>query len=414
MRASTPTKLSLARWFGLMGVNRLHAAGVQLQGTTGSPNLQTSSCSQPWVQYDWQAPDVVSREEVARAIRQAEDNIEGIVGYRLLPSWEVDERIIIERPFRPEAIRFGNATPRGARTTAITRWGHLIAGGRRASATLGLALNIAYTDPDADGYDELATVTATATGLTDVCEIRTYYPGHVADDAYEIRPTTVVLAAGIATITFRRELAVLESVQEALIWETPDGADDANFLATVDVARVYNDPQAPATALWDPNGSCDCGQTTCAECAYSTQSLCLTPVNPRLGAFTYTPGTWDGTGFDTGSWSLGRAPDQLRVWYQAGFRDTRVACPSRDLAREWELVVARYAAALLDRPTCECAARGVERWMVDLAYASGAEELSVHRLTEDELGNPLGTRRGALQAWKACEQRAISRRAILV
>ena len=71
-----------------------------------------------------------------------------------------------------------------------------------------------------------------------------------------------------------------------------------------------------------------------------------------------------------------------------------------------ELAVAYYAAALLDRPICECnnIKTWVDHWQRDLAIAGAEEGLSV---SADDLDCPFGTRRGAVFAWRRVKKEAL-------
>src|SRR3972149_7695618 len=99
-RAMTPTKLPLATWAKYMGVHPVHF---------GQVNMDTNPhCSDIYYQYEWQTADHTSREEIARVIAEAEAKIEEALGYRLAPSWEIDEWRPTTRPFSPEMINYNS------------------------------------------------------------------------------------------------------------------------------------------------------------------------------------------------------------------------------------------------------------------------------------------------------------------
>jgi len=62
--------------------------------------------------------------------------------------------------------------------------------------------------------------------------------------------------------------------------------------------------------------------------------------------------------------------------------------------------VARLAAAELSRPVCGCDAanRELYHWQFDLSQTARGDEL--FGISPENLNNPLGTRRGHVQAWK--------------
>ena len=243
--AETLTKMPPSRWARLMGIHPLHFEGVFLQ------NVPPSVCAQPWMQFEWQAVDRVSREEVARAIAQAEADIERELGYHLLPAWDVDEWHKAARSPRPEWSRQVSVDVRKQAQTVQAKWGYLLSGGIRQKDLAEAAAAIAWSDTDGDGYTETGTVTVAVTAGTPESEMHVYYPGESGADAWEIRPVAVSIAGAVATITFRRELCVIKAQLEIIAVPADDshirgldGALDANFLTTVDVYRAYNDPQA--------------------------------------------------------------------------------------------------------------------------------------------------------------------------
>ena len=427
-RADTVTKLPLDRWARLIGIHPSHFNGIFFGE---SPTV----CAQPWMQHPYQAYDRVGREEVAIAIAQAEVDIERYLGCRLLPTWEVDEWHPTDRPFRPELINLNALDVRGFAQTVQAKWGHFITGGIKSTPELRVSdAPITYADNDGDTYRETATVTAPVAVGTDPCELHVYYPLSNplvlsgGADEWEIRPITVSIVGAVATITFRRDQCVLPEVWSDYFPPAGDthlrGVDGVSpvapapevyFLEKVDVYRVYNDPQTQVSFLWEPFGSsCGCNDSGCALCAYSAQTGCLmVRGDPRLSIVSYRPGSWDADTqqFTSETWVECRQPDIARLYYYAGLRDKRKACSTIQMDGDWERTVAYYAAALLDRPICECnnIQAWVDHWQRDLAI-SGEEGL---RVSDADLENPFGTRRGAVHAWRRVKKEALGEAAIV-
>ena len=402
-RVLTRTKLSLDRWARIMGINPLHFNQVFF----GDLEL----CGQPWFQHAWQDNDRLGREDLAQAIAQAESNMEAYLGYRLIPTHEVDEWAGTIRPNQPEWTNISVTDLRGYQQVVKTQWMEIISGGIESRTPIIADAAIAYTDLDGDGYAETATVTPAVT-FSNECEVALYYPVSNALvsggglDEWEIKPISVSIdtATGIATITFKREQLVLPAQLEAMRPGGVDGADDAMFLTAVDVYRKYNDPQRQVQFLWEPcAGVCGaCGGSGCTMCAYSTQEGCLIPRgDPRLGMVAYHPATWDSDDleFDDAAWAVKRQPDLTRLWYYAGFRDRRMSCPTLEMSDNLAYAVAVYAASLLDRPPCACnnVSEFIEQWRLDLARIT---ERSKVQITKDDLENPFGTKQGAITAWR--------------
>lgn len=402
----TPTKLSLWEWARIMGVNPAHFFGIQFT------DIQITTCARAWFQYEWQATDAVGREQVAQAIADAEEAIESHLHYRLLPDWEVDEWHRPTRAWRPESLNLGARNLRGFANTVDARWGHVISGGIRSKELVQAAAAITWSSTilPAD-YEETGTVTV-ATVALDPQEIALYHPGYDGDERYRIRPVSTSIAGGTATITFRRELAVLPDFYLSMDLDAEssaklaDGKDDADFESTVDVYRIYNDPQSQAAFLWEQPASPSCGVCSgsgCASCQYTTQTGCLLiRGDPAMGMLGYRPATWDSDELDfvDASWAVARDPDIVRLYYYAGLRDRRLQTEKLTMHPQWARAVAYYAASMLDRPPCTCFQIQWERWAQDRAFSGGADEHSIYRISARDLDNPLGTRAGALFAWR--------------
>lgn len=400
LRASIPTKLSLARWAELMGLHPLHFAGVNIDD-----GLNRVTCGSPWRQYAWQEADRSSREDVAAAIAEAEAQLEQQLGFRLLPSWELDEWTNSRRPADPTMIGFPGGDLRGGFGFARrAKWGLWIAPGIRGTSLIEAAALIVWSDEDEDGYAETGTVTV-ATG-TDACEIQAFYPGKGAERPWQIRPAEVAIVGGDAVITFRRELVALEAFNSPVLPPDPpwaDGLDDDDFLAAVDVYRVYNDPRTQGSLLWEPAGDCGCSTDGCPNCAYATQDACFIARNTRLSLVVGTPAAWseaDNAFAFASAWALPRTPDIVRLNYLSGAMDTGLSCPRTRMPAVWEMVVAAFAASKLGRPPCECAKGRWDDYAADLAFSAGTDESGSYQLGQADLSNPFGTRRAAVAAWK--------------
>ncbi len=368
----------------------------------------TADCGDPFYQHTWQNPEFTSREDIARAINEAEGMITSAMGYFPMPNWTIQERKQTTRPAKPELIARSNTNVRGYHKTIELDHGYLISGGRRAQSEITLATAVTFTDEDGDGYAETATAAVT-TGVAD-CEIRAYLPGRSGDFAYEIRPIIVTSTGGVATLTFKRWQMVDPDLQEHLSAELPgnriDAEDNNSYLTTIDVYRVFNDPQSQVTLMWEqpPIGCNQCGGSGCAACSFSTQTGCLFVRDERLGFVGYRPATWDATDeeFDTADLVICRDPEQLRLWYYSGWESTdpRVICPRTQMDPQFEMAVVHLSVTLLDRNVCSCnnVERFIEHWQEDLSRLG--REVS-HQVTPRDLGNPFGPTRGAIAAWKA-------------
>lgn len=393
-RAQTLTWLPLDRWFEILGVDPLHANG--LDSNTIKPE---HVCGDAWMQFAWQHADQVSREDLAFAIREAETKIAGEVGYNLLPDWREDERHQTARPTDPVLYSDGR-NARGQAKSIETDWGYVITGGRKAKSVIEAGVAVVRTDEDGDTYKETVTLTVTTT-VTSPDEIRVFYPGESGADNWEIRPIKVSIASGVATITFKSWQIVDPALQERINAIALDAETDANYMTIVDVYRVYNDPSVQVEFLWEQPYCASCGGSGCASCVQGSQNGCLMVRDGRLGIAAYRPGDWDADDeeFDAVAYSTPRDPDRMRIWYYSGWRGPGVTRPYTALDPYWEQAIAYYAASLLDRPTCGCSnvTEFVKRMRRDHALVS---EDGSYQLTPSQMDNNFGTTAGALYAFR--------------
>ncbi len=400
-----PTWLPRDRWAQILGISPLHFN--QLVSAVGP----FGDCGDVWFQYAWQRPDLVSREDVDNAIHDAESKIADEIRYNLLPDWVVDERVQTIRPAAAELYSHTSVTVRGQAKAVEARKGYVISGGQRATSLIEAGAAVVVTDADGDGYSELCTITVT-TDISD-CEIRVFYPGEDGSWDWEVRPIKISSTGGVATITFNRWLIVDPDSLVRLDAGEPaqqiDADINASYLSTVDIYRIFNDPQSQVNFLWerDPIVCGSCNGTGCVACSFSTQTGCLFVRDERLGILAYRPASWDSVNerFNTANFTVGRDPEQLRMWYYSGWesKDPRTACPRRDMDPYWEKAVAYLSIALLDREVCNCnnVERFFEYWREDKSR-SGADVS--YQVSAEKLDNPFGPTRGGIYAWEQAKR----------
>jgi len=401
-RSEIKTWLSLDEWFSIIGVNPLHANS--LSSTLFSGNV----CGTNWFQYQWQHSDRVSREDVAEAISEAENDIALEVGYNLIPDWSVEERKLVTRPLVPESYSLSGLNPRSMLRSIELSKGHVISGGVKTKTAIELGSAITRSDPNGDGYSELCTVSV-ATSVTDTNEIHVYYAGESGDDGWEIRPIEVSISGGIATITFKSWQVVLKETMDTFDAEAIDGDDATNYETTVDVYRVYNDPSTQVQFIWERiPGYTTCSSSTCVACNFDTQAGCFHLRDPRLGFAVPAPASWDSDDeeFDSAEWAGCRAPDQVRFWYYSGFQDKSILRYNVTMSRYWKRAVAYYAASRLDRPACGCSnvQQFIDHWRKDASL--NTPELSF-QVTPELMSNKFGTTMGAIFAYKAVHRNGV-------
>lgn len=413
--ASTPTLLSLDRFAEIMGVNPMHFNGAVAPDIDGQPMPVDNSCTALWYRYAWQANDRVSWEDLAREIANAEQELEEYLGYPLAPRWVTNEPHIYPRGQHREL--YGNGYDlRGQPKTVQLDKGKVLQGGQRASDVVEAGVALVFSDDDGDGFEETVTVTVTLPAtVTDLREVKIYYPGESGDPTWEIRPArTKSLSGTTCTMTFWSWQFITPGNFNR--FPTVAGLDAVNIstpssvcVATVDVYREYNDFTEPGVVFYWENVCNACSGSSCPICGYSSQNGCLLQKDPADGVVWVKPGTYSATNEqwqDVDTWVENVEPDLLAAHYYAGAQSDRYRASlewspmPNDLAR----AVAYMTVARLEREFCNCGNVGslTDYLRNDLARN---ERGGVSYTTPFELlENPLGTRRGEVMAFQLLKQ----------
>ncbi len=415
-----PTILSLPYYAHIMGINPVHFQGAD---ATAIGIFPVGSCSDVWPRYAWQNADRISREQLAHAIYDAEQDIARVLGYYPAPYWVYQEIHRFPRHHRPDVYQHSGLNVRGARKSIQAKFGKFIQAGQRAVTSIDTATVVAgsltYTDEDGDGFAETATV-AVSTTLADACELKVYIVGQSGAQGWEIRPArSKSISGGIFTAVFWSWQFIDRDLQAAhptaAGFSAIDISTTANFVTAVDVYREYNDFISPsATFYWEPDpanltsvSTCtSCGGTGCVACSLTSQDGCLHVRDTESGIVVPVPATYD---VDNATWtqdaySVCRDPDQVKINYYAGEYDNRwlggESCEA--LSNYWAHAIAWLATARLDRPPCSCAnvKAKFDNLQEDLALTASTS----HQVTFQQLNNPFGTRRGEMLAWQRVDQ----------
>jgi hypothetical protein len=279
-------------------------------------------------------------------------------------------------------------------------------GGFRSTTLIENDVAIVYSDTDADGYLDRATVTTTIPVPTGTRpeEIHAVYPGKDANDrTWNIRAQSVSIDGdGLATIILRREWLVKEEIQEALDARAQDGMDAANFITTLDVYRVRVDPSVQSSFMFN-SGCANCALLSggdCNVCGYTESEGCLQVVNSRLGQVSASLGTWQGEGFvNCGNFVQCGPLAKVRAQYVAGY-PLEITNGVAKMQTRLELAVTRLAMAKLDRPMCECESvqATMAYWTQDMASTviDSGGAANTRQISQALLDSEFGTTRGGL------------------
>lgn len=410
--------LDLDTWFRLMGMHPWHSRQL-----AGERVPVSSQCNDIVYQYPWQAADVRSRSDIVVAIETAEARLREWLGYPVAPQY-LTATITVPSYRATGLYRHGAAGVNGQWPTVTLPDGEVRAIGAESLTLIG---NAAVTAQDLDGDEVKESWTASiATTVTDTAQIAAYFvaadrwDGSGVGDQWRIRPITVSISGGTATITGRRWLLVRPVLYEGLAVTSTDldATTDANFASTIAIYQRTTGTADQATLIYDTwpgwwGGGYCCGSspgnssTDPAAIATATARMAISDSRRgivRYGAATYdaTTATWYADGGGT-CWP----PQRMTISYLAG-----VPLVNGQMDPKWATIVARLAAAELARPICACesANRELYRWQVDLARTGGNNDEQFGAISAADLDNPLGgTRRGHIYAWRQIEHLRITR-----
>lgn len=413
-KATTPTKLSLDRYAEIMGIDPVHFS--QAQGATGDDPLFPirSGCSDVWWQKSYQRSDVVSREELARAIYSAEQDIEDYLGFPVAPEWIVEMQDY-PRNYRRDVFGTGSNV-RFDRKSLILKKGKFINAGRRYTQSIGEASigggEIVRSDEDGDGFQETFTVTLPTT-LTNrsLTQIKVYYDGHSTREWEITNPRSVEITGGNVIIVFDFWKFIDIALQDVYPSATLAALDiyDAIYIDTVDVYREYTDwSQHSVEFFWEPRVetiTCRaCGGSGCEACQSTVQCGCLHVRDVDRGIAIPTPANWDSTNKEwlNASYTLCYEPDLVKVWYYAGDIDDDYinGITTDPLKRTYAEAIAWIATARLERNFCACGA--LTSLAIDLRTDLTRSDRNgpTFIMSDRDIDNPFGTRKGEVMAWR--------------
>lgn len=183
-------------------------------------------------------------------------------------------------------------------------WSRFIVGGQRATSTYQAAAAIDYvTVPD------YGIVTVAHGGVGQASEVQAWYD----DTQYPIEYGAITFGAADIVLQFPKQrlvcpvaMATRVNDNRGLAWELA-----TNFLTTLTVGRVYNDPSVNAKFV-SKGCNCDCG-STCQRCS---QDGCIVSSVPQVGTVNIYPGSYD-DGWARAS-CLISTPDTVQCYYQSG------------------------------------------------------------------------------------------------
>jgi len=124
-------------------------------------------------------------------------------------------------------------------------------------------------------------------------------------------------------------------------------------------------------------------------------------VTPGAAVYDSSAGTWSSQWCCTASYC---DPDRVQLRYLAGY-----PLEGRAMARRFREPVAWLASAELKRRICACRDQNERLWQLQQDLTLQATETERYQVSQRDLDNPFGMRRGHIQAWKAVQDHILRR-----
>lgn len=410
--------LPLESFRRLLGYNPWHFWGMA--HSTKVP--LSDRCNTLVYEYAWQSVDAIGRAEIRAAIARAEEKLTEYVKFSPAPHY-VSETVSYPRYYD---IRRWYSSP----AAADGRWlpitlseGYIQALGIEAHTLIG-TVNVTRSDADGDGLDDTFVTAATATTVTDITQIAVYFSaadrftGESVGPRWRIDPVQVSISGGNVTVKGKAWQLVKPLLFEGYPNDENglqlDPTSATTYVTTVDVYRRYTNGDgttnetAQGLFTWEtlPSGGIGicCGTSSTDS---STDPAAIATSIARVGIRDAVQGiVLPGTAsYDTSSatwasiaWGSCHPPDRVLVRYLAGYPLTSAG----EMDPRWQQIVARLAMAELTSPICSCdkANHQLAYWQTDLARTGGNNDDQYGAVSQSDLNNPFGTRRGHVQAWR--------------
>lgn len=334
--------VTLKRYAEIIGYPQCNFFGVNADINTGF------QCQEIWTRFE--------RDNIARYLAEAQEEIEREVGYPLCARWigENESQLWHDK--------------QSYKRIMISRFSHIIESGIKVVDTI-------QADATVDHSSDPAIVGPIATTVTDVDEVHVFYPNDSDRVIYTFSKT---ITGGNLTIEIERCHLVdpdfFDNPSTGLAYN-----DLTNFLGTIDVKRIYNSIATEATLIYPKCNDCD--ETTKAGCIYITNSR-VGIIEVRLN---------NGTGLTV----CGCGPRYVNLNYKAGLEV---------LSQQAEDTIVRLAHSKMPQEPCGCDV--VKRlW--------GRDRNIPDALTRERLNCPFGLSDGAWTAWQFAQSMKIMRSSVL-
>lgn len=365
--------LQLEQFRQVLGINPYHFWQMRYSA------VQFNGCDNVYTHYRWLGERGPGRFDFIQAIDQAERSLKKILDYTFGYNYVESETVRLIKP-RQIAVYM---TP----FTLSTKYRRVIGVGKRTWRLINSVTFWTIGNPDPG---ENISFNVTLPEAMPACEVKVCYH----DTQITIEPVTISIAGLTATIVIKRWMLGKPSDWETGVEINADSM--ANLINEVDVYHVWLDPSQQINLAWEPDiYRCGCGSSDCPVCSLSLQAACASQGIYKVGVISWQPATYANAAYTLAQLTKPRFPDMAFVNYAHGLIDENCYVPMY-----WRRVITFLALSFLDTGLCGCAdvQSAFIYWQEDLSKVS---EKSTYNISQSDMENPLGRRRGAINAWNA-------------
>lgn len=374
----------------------------------------TSACNTLIQKYRWQMADQAGREAFLDAIQSAEERVFDVLGFWPAPRYTVKDLHFPRYP-NPLIDIVGYSGGDARWQSMYAEEMYIQSCGVQTRTLIEADVDVTREDKDGDSIKEFFSLSV-ATTVTDPDQIAVYissgdrFDGSDVSEEWRIQPVKVTISGGTATITGPAWLLGKPALYEG--YNTSQALDpsvDDQFVATLDVYRLYIDPTGTTTETsqavltWETlpypyfSAADDPTNPSTDPAAVADKVARVALRDKEQGLFAPAEALYNST--DEYWYSPDiiryRPPDRVRVRLYAGY-----PLQNGQMHPQMVRIVSRLAAAEMSQRVCACkdAQREFERWQRDLSQTTGPDQWGA--IHQEDLINPFGPRLGHVDAWK--------------
>lgn len=388
----------------------------------------SSECNSLVFEHAYQNAYISGRSDIVQTIETAKNKLKSFLGYRIGPEYLVKE-IEFPRPGNPNFQYAASIGVDGNYLTMNLGEGYTKKIGVETFETAALSADVVYSDEIGDGVNDTATIVyPTLDGEISVDQVRCFVPDDLRTDGstgpvkeWEIVPRLVKIEGTTLTVIFNSWVMLTPKNKNSFNPTAHDPNNADSFISTMDIYRRYINPNgmdisnSQAILIWDgkPHAFCSSDNAIISSDPAAVGSMIARVgiTNQKLGivhigasVYNESLSQWSGI-----SWSANSQPDRAIIRFTAGAEyDEKDELVKRSTS--WKKLLSIFVAAEIPGHICACAGANkyLDYWSQDVSQIDGNAGV-LFRVSEADLANPFGTKRGHIYVWNQVKRHYLAR-----